>query len=141
MTRSGSADPEHGDDLLYVGLQPLHDYQENFLSWLGVEHKIQDHDFVSDDEIRAFIKRFDHILVHLDIDVLDPKLFHSTYFANPELKGDGAGGGKMTIEKLTEILKLVTEQSDVTGFTIAEYLPSDEQRFSRMLSGIRLFTD
>lgn len=33
---------------------------------------------------------FDHILVHLDIDVLDPWLFHSTYFANPSLTGMAA---------------------------------------------------
>ena len=82
------------DELLYVGLQPLHDYQEKFLKDVGVNFKIQDKEFVSDEEIKAFIKKFDHILIHLDIDVLDEHFFHSTYFANPDLVGDGAGGEK-----------------------------------------------
>ena len=129
------------DELLYVGLQPLHDYQEKFLKDVGVNFKIQDKEFVSDEEIKAFIKKFDHILVHLDIDVLDEHFFHSTYFANPELVGDGASGGKMRIEKLGEVLKLITENSNVVGFTVAEYLPFDEHKLHKMFSKIKLFTE
>ena len=129
------------DEVLYVGLQPLHDYQENFLKDMGVDYKVQDKDFVSNDEIKAFMSRFDNIVVHFDIDVLDEHFFHSTYFANPELVGDGAGGGKMKMEKLSEVLRLITENANVVGFTIAEYLPFDEHRLHKMLSGIRLFTE
>ena len=129
------------DEILYIGLQPLHDYQEAFLKRTGVDYKVQDQAFVTDGEIQAFMARFDHILVHFDIDVLDERFFHSTYFANPELVGDGAGGGKMTMEKLTEVLHLITENSDVVGFTVAEYLPFDEHRLNKMLSGIHIFTD
>ena len=89
----------------------------------------------------AFMRRFDHILVHFDIDVLDEHLFHSTYFANPELVGDGSSGGKMTMEKLSEVLHLITENSNVVGFTMAEYLPFDEQRLNKMFSGINIFKD
>lgn len=129
------------DEILYVGLQDLHDYQKKFLDNIGANYKIQTDEFVSDDEIRAFAKRFDHILVHFDIDVLDEHLFHSTYFANPGLTGDGSGGGKMTMEKLTEILHCITDNSDVVGFTIAEYLPFDEYKLHKMLAGITLFTE
>ena len=76
-----------------------------------------------------------------DIDVLDERFFHSTYFANPELSGDGSGGGRMTMEKLGQVLKLITENADVVGFTIAEYLPFDEQRLHNMLSQISLLTE
>ena len=110
------------DEILYVGLQPLHDY------------------FVSDEEIRAFAERFDHILIHFDIDVLDEHLFHSTYFADSELVGDGSGGGKMTVERAGEILRLIGENADVAGLTIAEYLPFDEYRLHKMFSGIKLLT-
>ena len=116
------------EEILYVGLQELHDYQEKFLKDTGVDYMVQDQAFIPDDAIRAFIKRFDHILVHFDIDVLDEHFFHSTYFANPALTGDGSGGGKMTMEKLSDVLKLITDHSDVVGFTIAEYLPFDEYR-------------
>ena len=120
------------DEIFYIGLQPLHDYQEKYLDDMGVKYKVQDKTFVTSSEINDFIGRFDHILIHFDIDVLDEHFFHSTYFANSELVGDGAGGGKMTIEKLSEVLRLITENTDVVGFTIAEYLPFDEHRLHKL---------
>ena len=128
-------------DVLYIGLQQLHDYQEAYLNEMGVEYAIQTEAFATDEEIKAFISRFDHILVHFDIDVLDEHLFHSTYFANPELVGDGAGGGKMSMEKLSDVLHLIAANSGVVGFTIAEYLPFDEHRLHKMLSGLSILTE
>ena len=127
-------------NLLYVGLQSLHDYQAKFLDDLGVKYKVQTENFVSDNDIQVFVKGSDHVLVHLDIDVLDPRCFHSTYFANPELVGDGSGGGRMTLQQLESILKLVSDNSDIVGFTIAEYLPFDEERLNRMFGNLKLFS-
>ena len=45
------------------------------------------------------------------------------------------------IEKLTEILQVITENSNVVGFTIAEYLPFDEHKLHKMFSKIKLFTE
>ena len=101
------------DDILYVGLQGIHSYQEIFLKDMGVDYKVQDQAFISDNEIKAFMKRFNHILIHFDIDVLD---------------------------ELSDVLRLVSENSDVTGFTIAEYLPFDEYRLHKVFAGISLFT-
>ena len=129
------------NEILYIGLQPLHDHQEKYLNETGVKYKVQGKAFVTAPEIKACIGRFDHILIHLDIDVLDERLFHSTYFVNTELVGDGSGGGKMTIEKLSEILCLITENTDVVGFTIAEYLPFDEYKLHKMFAKIKMFTD
>lgn len=128
------------DEILYVGLQGLHDYQEQFLKDMGVDYRAQTGDFVSEEEMRKFMDRFDHILVHLDIDVLDPALFHSTYFANPELVGDGSGGGRMTMDKLTEVLHCITDYADVVGLTIAEYLPFDEEKLHKIFAGLDIFT-
>lgn len=129
------------DEILYVGLQELHDYQKKFLDDLNVNYKIQTTEFVTDQDITAFTKRFDHVLVHFDVDVLDERFFHSTYFANPELVGDGSGGGKMTIEKLSELFQTIQNCSDIVGFTIAEYLPFDEYRLHKMFSEIKILTD
>ena len=129
------------DEIMYVGLQPMHDYQEKFLKRVGVDFYVQDKAFVTDEEIRSFTSRFEHIMVHFDIDALDERFFHSTYFANSELVGDGSGGGNMTIENMTKVLKVITEASDVVSFTIAEYLPFDEHKLHKMFSGISLFTE
>ena len=45
------------------------------------------------------------------------------------------------MEKLGEILKLITKNSNVVGFTIAEYLPFDEHKLHKMFSEIKLFTE
>lgn len=129
------------EDILYVGLQGLHDYQRSFLDNAGVEYKIQDKEFISDAELTSFLNNHKHILIHFDIDVLDPAFFHSTYFANPELKGDGSTGGRMTMTELSRILGLISTTSDIAGFTIAEYLPFDEERLHNMLSDVSIFKD
>ncbi len=129
------------DDILYIGLQELHSYQEKFLKDMKVDYQIQTEGFVSEDEIKGFLSRFNHILIHLDIDVLDASQFHSTYFANKEMVGDGSGGGRMTMQELSDILKCITENTDVVGFTIAEYLPFDEHQLHRMFADIKIFTD
>ena len=105
-----------------------------------MNYNIQTDDFVSNNEIETFVKRFDHILVHLDIDVLDPKEFHSTYFASPDLVGDGSGGGKMPLAELGKILQIINQNSTVVGMTIAEYLPFDEERLHKMFLSLDLFT-
>ena len=128
------------DEILCVGLQEIHDYQEKFLKEKNINYKIQTDRFLTNEEIKDFIKKFDHILVHLDIDVLDEKLFHSTYFANKELVGDGSGSGKMAMEKLSEILAVIDKNADIVGFTIAEYLPFDEHKLNKMFSNISMFT-
>lgn len=133
--------PFKASDLLYVGLQSLHDYQAQFLDDLGVGYKVQTHNFISDEEIKAFLSSGGPVLVHLDIDVLDPRQFHSTYFANPELVGDGSGAGRMSLERLELILKLVSENSCIVGFTIAEYLPFDEEKLHKMFERIKLFSE
>ncbi len=44
-----------------MGLHVFRDYQEKFLNEVGVDHKVQDQTFVSDEEISAFMQKFDHI--------------------------------------------------------------------------------
>lgn len=128
------------DHLLYAGLQGLHDYQKEFLDRRGVAYTVQTERFLPLDEIRAFASRFERLLVHLDIDVLDPALFHSTYFANPALTGDGSGGGRMTMDELAALLACISSAADIAGFTIAEYLPFDEERLHHLFAGLPLFT-
>ena len=40
-----------------------------------------------------------------------------------------------------EILRMITENSDVVGFTIAEYLPFDEYKLHQMFSEMNIFTE
>ncbi len=128
------------DEVLYVGLQKLHDYQEKFLNDTGINYRIQDKELITDNEIKSFIKRFRYILVHFDVDSLDERFFHSTYFTNSSLVGDGSGGGKFTIERISDVLQLIEKESEIVGFTIAEYLPFDEHGLRKTFEKMALFT-
>jgi arginase len=139
MTDRMQNGPFSAEDVMYVGLQDIFDYQKEFLDKKGVDYKVQTKEFVTDSEIISFVKRHDHILVHFDIDAMDEHLFHSTYFADPEAGGDGSGGGRMTVEQVGKVISLAEEYSDVAGLTIAEYLPFDEYRLHNMLAGLKIF--
>ena len=47
----------------------------------------------------------------------------------------------MTLDKLEDILHCITENSNVVGFTIAEYLPFDEYKLHKIFSEIPIFTE
>ncbi len=42
------------NEILYVGLQELHNYQEDFLKDKGVDYQVQAETFLSDNKIKAF---------------------------------------------------------------------------------------
>lgn len=127
-------------DVLYLGLQGLHDYQKQFLDDMKVPYAIQTDQFVSQNTMLDFLKKHPVTLVHFDIDVLDPRLFHSTYFANPELTGDGSSGGRMTLDQLGSYLQLISRSSNICGFTVAEYLPFDEYRLHQIFEKLPILT-
>lgn len=131
--------PFAADSVLYLGLQPLHAYQEDFLKKAGVSYQIQNQGFLPAKTLQDFLDRYETVFVHLDIDVLDPAHFHSTYFANPDLKGDGSGGGKMSLEQLSQYLQVIQNSSRIRALSIAEYLPFDEYRLHNVLDDLRIF--
>ena len=127
------------ENLLYVGLQDLHDYQEQFLKDLKVNYLVQKDKDLNNIDISAFCDRFARVLVHLDIDVLNPTEFPATYFANPMLVGDGSSGGNMSLARLNEVLHLIDDNSEIMGLTIAEYLPFAEYKLHKSLSSLKIF--
>lgn len=80
------------DEILYVGLQELHDYQEAFLKENGVDYQVQTETFLSDHKIKDFCS-VEHIVIHLDIDVLDAGRFLHL-FRKQGIVGDGSGAEK-----------------------------------------------
>ncbi len=128
-------------EILFVGLQTLFPDQEMFLKQRGVNFKVQDKEFLSQQEILEFTNQFEHILIHLDVDVLDASLFFSTYFANKDLIGDGSPGGKMQMDQLSQILGVIFKEADVVGLSITEYLPFDAYRLQNMLAEIDLLRE
>lgn len=80
-------------------------------------------------------KGFERVAVHLDLDVLDPTVFRSLLFANPNVEEHiESEYGKTRIGDIGRILKDIAAQVDVVGMSFAEYMPWDALSLKKMLS-------
>lgn len=92
----------------------------------------------STESIKNWIKQSDikHLAIHVDLDVLDPKVFRSLLFANPEASYDFSATGTMQMTQLLHIIKELSELTDVVGLGITEHLPWDAINMKKLLGEI-----
>ena len=82
-----------------------------------------------------------HLAVHFDLDVLDPKLFRSLLFSNPDPSVpsvDTYPSGRMTMAQIVRLLSDVSAVVDVVGLGITEHLPWDSLALRNMLAKLPL---
>ena len=74
------------------------------------------------------------LAIHLDLDVLNPALFRSLLFNNPDVEVQfEAFSGKMSFPQVTGLINDVAEHSDIVGLTIAEHMPWDAMNLKKMM--------
>ncbi|WP_436863057.1 arginase family protein [Staphylococcus caeli] len=129
------------NQFLYVGLQKLLDFEAENLENLKFDYKVQGTDSYNYEEIQRWIddNNFTKIAIHFDIDVLNPNEFRSTYFAEPNVESFPAASGQMSLSRLNEILTGISQNNDVVGFTVAEYMPWDEINLKNALKDLNIF--
>ncbi|MDW3865813.1 hypothetical protein QI297_13050 [Staphylococcus saprophyticus] len=69
---------------------------------------------------------------------MDPNEFRATYFAEPHIESF-PGAGQMSLSHLNDILKGISENNDIVGFTVAEYMPWDEINLKNTLKDLNIF--
>lgn len=84
-------------------------------------------------------KGIEHLAIHFDMDVLDPALFRSLLFANPDGTEIDSPSGKMTLSQISRLIGDVSKQTDVVGLSIAEYLPWDALNLHDFLISLPIF--
>jgi len=100
-------------------------------------------EWIRDKDIRC-------LAVHLDLDVLDPKLFRSLQYAMPEgaviplgTRPDGtvieSPSGEMTLAQVSRLIGDVARQTDIVGLSIAEYTPWDAIDLREFLCSLPIF--
>lgn len=78
---------------------------------------------------------FERVAVHLDLDVLDPKIFRSLLFSNPNVEEHiESEHGKAKIQDIGRVLKGISAQAEVVGMSFAEHMPWDALNLKKMLS-------
>ena len=72
--------------------------------------------------------------IHLDLDVLDPTVFRSLLFANPNVEEHiESEHGKTRLGHIGRLLKDVSAQTEVVGMSFAEFMPWDAMNLQNML--------
>jgi arginase len=82
-----------------------------------------------------------HLAIHLDLDVLDPTLFRSLLFSNPDPSVPSVEtypSGRMTMQQIVRLLVDVSKAVDVVGLGITEHLPWDSLALRNMLAELPL---
>lgn len=85
-----------------------------------------------------------HLAIHLDLDVLNPRAFRSTFFGEPEPEIDPVEAfpaGSMSFTVLSRILKDVHKATNVVGLGIAEHLPWDAINLRDLMQGIPIISE
>ncbi len=82
---------------------------------------------------------FRRVAVHWDMDVLDPALFRSLLFNNPDVPEPiEAEHGKLTIHQVRRLLQDIDRHCDMVGLTLAEYMPWDAFQLSQTFAALSI---
>lgn len=78
--------------------------------------------------------KIENIVIHLDLDVLDPKVFFSQLTNDPgAVEKYPTVKGKMNFKQVTRLIKDVSKNTNVVGLTIAEHMPWDAFNLKNMM--------
>ncbi|PTM56941.1 arginase family protein [Desmospora activa] len=97
----------------------------------------------STESVKEWIKEsgIKHLAIHLDLDVLDPKAFRSLLFANPEEPFHLSPAGTMQMPQLLNLIKELSEETDIVGLGITEHLPWDSINLKNLLAEIPILNN
>lgn len=79
----------------------------------------------------------ERVAIHLDLDVLDPAIFRSLLFSNPNVEAHiESEWGKAKIQDIARVLKDIAAQVEVVGMSFAEHMPWDALNLKKMLADL-----
>lgn len=135
--------PLKHEQVAFVGLNEPADYEAEYVAQDGltdIRHETIEKTIAA---TKKWLKdnSFRHVMIHFDVDALDPTYFHSTLLANPYGEPIDAPKGVMHLHEVVELAKAVSEETGVVGFGITEHLPWDMIRLRDSLSQIPIFND
>lgn len=129
--------------VMYGGLQEMTPAEEKEVARLGLTKSQADTKGLSESSemILQWIRdnKIEHLAIHLDLDVLDPKQFRALLPCNPA-GGENYGSlGGMTFNQIGRIIDDVNSKTEIVGLSIAEHLPWDAINLHNFLSKLPVF--
>lgn len=129
--------PVKPEQVVLVGVDGVLSHEQETIDRFGLK-VIPSKDIMNgSDAVTAWVREtgFERVAIHLDLDVLDPAVFRSLLFANPNLEEHiESEHGRTRMEHVGCVLKDIAAQVDVVGMSFAEYMPWDALSLRKMLS-------
>lgn len=127
------------EQVLLVGVDGVLPHENATIDRLGLQRVSSAQIMQSSAAVTDWIvaRGFERVVIHLDLDVLDPALFRSLLFSNPGVEEHiEAERGKTRMQDIGRLLKDVAAQTEVVGMSFAEHMPWDALNVQHMLSGL-----
>ena len=131
--------PLKPQNVMLAGIKPK-DYEAERIEALGIQVAYPE-DFEGDSDI--VIKWINdnsirHLIVHFDVDILDPNRFRSQIFASPEPISINWAEGEMNLGQIGRLIDDVSKHTSVVGLGITEHMPWDANALRHLLSNLPL---
>jgi arginase len=135
--------PISPDHVMYCGLEKASPRENEIVNNYGIRIAESQELAQSSTSVLNWIKdnQIQHLAIHLDIDVLNPKLYRDTYSAKPEGYPYQTVDGTMTFEQISRLIKDAATETDIVCLSIAEHLPWDAYNLHTFLSELPIFGD
>lgn len=134
--------PLNPELVMYGGLQETTLEEREIIDRLNIRRAGPEALANDSSPVLEWIRKYNikHLAVHLDLDVLNPRLFRSLLFANPEKPYPmDSARGDMALKQLERLLQDVSEETEIVGLGIAEYLPWDAMNLQGFLNTLSIF--
>lgn len=128
--------PIKPQNVMLAGADDTLDYETQVIKRLGLKTAKTDDIKKDSNLISGWIddNSLEEVAIHLDLDVLDPKIFRSQLFANPiDTTPINAYSGKLNFTHVTRLIKDVAAKTNVVGLSIAEHMPWDAINLKNMM--------
>ena len=126
----------HPENVMYAGLQQLSTAEEAVVNRLDLRRAGPRDVAENSSPVLRFLEErgIRHLAIHLDLDVLDPQLFRSQLFNNPnDPTPINSFSGKMSFPLVTRLINDVERETRVVGMSYAEHMPWDDINLKNMM--------
>lgn len=141
----GEGDPEFAREVkvplkpelvLYAGVDEILPWEAEVLERLNLARVRSEYILPGSRPVVDWIRKhnIEHLAIHLDLDVLDPRLFRSQLFNNPDSDTPiDAASGKLSFAQVIGLINDAASETTVVGLSIAEHMPWDAINLQNML--------
>lgn len=128
--------PFKPENILIIGVDQVLPHEKKMIEKLNLKTISAPKVAQDSHEVLDWLKhnKIQNLVIHVDLDVLDPRFFYSQLLKNPDTEPFNTAHGQMTIQQLTRIIQDVSADHTVVGIGFTECMPWDALNLKNMMA-------